>query len=167
MFPSSVSKCSQMALFSRCAPQENVFIPHLQRSPSSRRVPSGSHNLSGLVRHRFLKNPPPKECPHSDRHSVLRGCGAAARVTQNICDQNNCITKRRWARRSRGRWGADGPQFLKRMERRCKPATEYFVSSLRSSHCLRRTQQMRKCPLHSGRQAGAPLLGSSCAPLGM
>lgn len=98
----------------------------------------------------------------------LRGCGAAARVTQNFCDQNNCITKRRWARSSRGRRrGVDRPQFLKTMERRCKPATEYFVSSPRSSHCLRRTQQMRKCPLHSGRQAGAPLLGSSCAPLGM
>lgn len=106
-----------------------------------------------------------KECPRSERHSVLRGCGAAAKVTQNICDQNNCIMKRRWARRSRG--GDDRPQFLKRMERRCKPAAEYFVSAPRSSHWLRRTQQMRKCPLHSGRQAGAPLLGSSCALLGM
>lgn len=140
-----------------CPPGECVHLT----SPAFSQFTSGPFRQPQLLRHGAAPLPEKsssKERPHSDRHSALRGCGAVARVTQNICDQNNCITKKRWARRSRE--GGGRPQFLKRMERRFKPGP-------RSSHCLRRTQQMRKCPLHSGRQAGAPLLGSSCAPLGM
>lgn len=92
-----------------CSSQISYVFPF----PVHPRSLQAATDLYSLLKLCFLEDPP-LSVP-SQIGMVCMGSGGVARITLNICDQNNCIMKRRWTGGARRQ---EKPQFLKKMDRK-------------------------------------------------